>query len=50
MLHAFAEAGGRRAVVYARGDDDYPVPRRLYGSMGFTAYTRTHTYHGPREG
>ncbi|WP_204077377.1 GNAT family N-acetyltransferase [Planotetraspora phitsanulokensis] len=48
VLHAFAAAGGTRAVVYARGDDAYPVPRRLYESMGFGAYTRTHTYTGPR--
>ncbi|MEV5827828.1 GNAT family N-acetyltransferase [Spirillospora sp. NPDC052242] len=48
VLHAFAAAGARRAVVYARGDTAYPVPRRLYESMGFTAYTRTHTYTGPR--
>ncbi|MEU5876340.1 GNAT family N-acetyltransferase [Spirillospora sp. NPDC047279] len=44
VLHAFAKAGGRRAVVYCRGDDAYPVPRRLYESMGFAAYTRTHWY------
>ncbi|GAA2613348.1 hypothetical protein [Streptomyces tubercidicus] len=36
--------GGRRAVVYCRGDAGYPVPKRLYESLGFTAYTRTHTY------
>ncbi|WP_431043593.1 GNAT family N-acetyltransferase [Streptomyces sp. P1-3] len=47
VLHSFAAAGGRRAIVYTRGDADYPVPKRLYESMGFTAYTRTHTYVGP---
>ncbi|MFF4699685.1 hypothetical protein [Streptomyces chattanoogensis] len=46
MLHAFADTGGRRAVVYARGDAGYSVPQRLYESMGFTPYTRTHTYVG----
>ncbi|WP_327155385.1 hypothetical protein [Streptomyces tubercidicus] len=43
-LRAFAAAGGRRAVVYCRGDAGHPVPKRLYESLGFTAYTRTHTY------
>ncbi|WP_203978760.1 GNAT family N-acetyltransferase [Planotetraspora silvatica] len=47
VLHAFADAGGRRAVVYSRGDAAYPLPKRLYESMGFRAYTRTHTYTGP---
>ncbi|AQY20395.1 hypothetical protein T261_03751 [Streptomyces lydicus] len=28
VLHAFADTGGRRAVVYARGDAGYPVPQR----------------------
>ncbi|MGW1793004.1 hypothetical protein ACWCO0_29895 [Streptomyces tubercidicus] len=39
-----AAGGGRRAVVYCRGDAGYPVPKRLDESLGFTAYTRTHTY------
>ncbi|MEU7133401.1 GNAT family N-acetyltransferase [Streptomyces sp. NPDC046261] len=46
VLHAFARAGGRRAIVYSRGDAAYPVPKRLYESMGFTTYTRTHTFLG----
>ncbi len=44
VLRAFATAGARRAVVYCRGDTEYPVPKRLYESLGFTAYTRTYTY------
>lgn len=44
VLHGFAEAGGRHATVHCRGDSAYPGPRRLYASMGFTAYGRTHTY------
>ncbi|WP_203886790.1 GNAT family N-acetyltransferase [Planotetraspora kaengkrachanensis] len=48
VLHAFAAGGGERAVVYARGDDGYPVPLRLYTSMGFGAYTRTRTYTAPK--
>ncbi|MGW1376862.1 GNAT family N-acetyltransferase [Streptomyces sp. NPDC002446] len=47
VLHAFARAGGERALVYARGDAAYPVPKRLYESMGFAPYTRTHTYVAP---
>ncbi|MFH8405424.1 GNAT family N-acetyltransferase [Streptomyces sp. NPDC018019] len=48
VLHAFARAGGHRAVVYARGDAAHPAPKRLYESLGFAPYTRTHTYAGPR--
>lgn len=44
VLHAFAAAGGQRATVYCRGDTAYPIPKQLYESMGFTPYTRTHTY------
>ncbi|MFI1395930.1 GNAT family N-acetyltransferase [Streptomyces sp. NPDC020681] len=44
VLHAFADAGGHRATVCCRGDAAYPVPKQLYESMGFTPYTRTHTY------
>jgi hypothetical protein len=41
VLRAFAAVGGVRAVVYSRGDDAYPVPRQVYGSLGFTEFTRT---------
>ncbi|MFC0552428.1 GNAT family N-acetyltransferase [Planotetraspora thailandica] len=44
VLHAFARAGGRRAIVYARGDAAYPAPKRLYESIGFAPYTRTRIY------
>jgi ribosomal protein S18 acetylase RimI-like enzyme len=44
VLHAFASAGGERAVVYSRGDDAYPVPRLVYGSLGFVEFTRTDWY------
>jgi GNAT superfamily N-acetyltransferase len=44
VLHAFAAAGGRRAVVYCRGDAAYPVPKLLYQSIGFRAFTRTWHY------
>jgi len=33
-----------RAIVYGRGDDDYPVPRRAYQAMGFTPHGRTVIY------
>ncbi|WP_141720383.1 hypothetical protein [Streptomyces sp. Cmuel-A718b] len=46
VLHAFADAGGHRAIVHSRGDAACPVPKRLYESTGFTAYTRTHAYVG----
>jgi predicted N-acetyltransferase YhbS len=32
-------AGASHAVVGARGDDDYPVPRHLYESVGFERFT-----------
>lgn len=44
LLHAFAAAGGKLAVVCPRGDDAYPVPKVVYESMGFREYTRTLTY------
>jgi GNAT superfamily N-acetyltransferase len=44
VLQRFAAAGGRLAVVNPRGDDAYPVARLAYESLGFTAYSRTHTF------
>lgn len=44
LLHRFAAAGGRLATVSPRGDDAYTVARLTYESMGFTAFSRTHTY------
>lgn len=32
-------AGAAHAVVGARGDDDYPVPRHLYASVGFVKFS-----------
>jgi GNAT superfamily N-acetyltransferase len=43
-LHALREKGARMAVVYPRGDDAYPVPRKIYGDLGFKPYGRTRTY------
>ncbi|MFF1839059.1 GNAT family N-acetyltransferase [Streptomyces sp. NPDC058231] len=44
VLHAFAAAGGKLATVCPRGDAGYPIPKRVYESLGFQAYSRTHTY------
>lgn len=44
VIGAFRDAGAERALVYARGDDDYPVPRQVYGSLGFAARGRTVKY------
>ncbi|WP_169985904.1 GNAT family N-acetyltransferase [Microbispora sp. H10836] len=43
-LHAARRAGARRAVVSPRGDDAYPVPARLYRSLGFRACARSLGY------
>lgn len=39
-LHRASEAGIKHAIVGARGDDDYPGPRALYASVGFTPMSR----------
>ncbi|MEW1954060.1 GNAT family N-acetyltransferase [Terrabacter sp. NPDC080008] len=39
-LHALREKGGTLAQVTPRGDDDYPVPRRIYSRMGFEPTAR----------
>ncbi|GIM89226.1 GNAT family N-acetyltransferase [Paractinoplanes toevensis] len=43
-LHAMRDAGATQAVVCPRGDDAYPVPRRLYHAVGFRDASRTVTY------
>ena len=43
-LHALKNLGAGSAVVYPRGDDAYPIPARLYSSMGFVPHARTVTY------
>jgi len=47
LLHAFRDAGARRALVYARGDDDYPVARQVYGALGFRTHGRVVQYRLP---
>jgi ribosomal protein S18 acetylase RimI-like enzyme len=44
VLRALREAGGRTALVYARGDDDYPIPKQVYAAIGFTSHARTLRY------
>jgi ribosomal protein S18 acetylase RimI-like enzyme len=40
-LRRLTAEGATRAVVYARGDDAYPAPKRLYESLGFAQHART---------
>jgi len=47
-LHALRGAGATSAIVGARGDDAYPVPRRLYFGLGFTTHARDVTYERAR--
>lgn len=44
------DAGADRAIVAARGDDAYPVPRSLYRSIGFDEVARNVTYALSRSG
>jgi ribosomal protein S18 acetylase RimI-like enzyme len=46
-LHALKNVGAESAVVYPRGDADYPVPNRLYEGLGFVQHTQTVTYSHP---
>jgi len=39
-LRRLREAGAEHAIVGCRGDDDYPIPRRLYASVGFRELSR----------
>lgn len=44
VMHAFAAAGARMAVVNPRGDEAYTVARLTYEALGFEAFGRTYTY------
>ena len=44
LLNAAAALGATQAVVGPRGDEAYPIPKRLYHSLGFTTIDRTQTY------
>ena len=43
-LHQARAAGATTAMVGCRGDDHYPVPRRLYWSIGFSPIARDIAY------
>jgi ribosomal protein S18 acetylase RimI-like enzyme len=43
-LHRLRDAGAGRAVVACRGDDAYPIPKRLYESIGFRQHDRVATF------
>jgi hypothetical protein len=43
-LHALKELGGVEARVCPRGDDAYPIPAKLYQSIGFRPGLRTVNY------
>ncbi|GAA2886038.1 GNAT family N-acetyltransferase [Streptosporangium fragile] len=45
-LHALKDVGATTAIVCPRGDPAYPIPQRLYRSLGFRPYDRTRTYTG----
>jgi predicted N-acetyltransferase YhbS len=47
-LRRLRELGARVAVVYARGDDEYPAPLRLYRSLGFEPCGRVRRFVLPR--
>ena len=42
-LHAARDLGATTGLVCPRGDDDYPVPARIYRSLGFEPVARTVT-------
>lgn len=44
LLVALADVGAQNALVCPRGDDAYPVPRRLYVGLGMSAVGRTRSY------
>lgn len=39
-LQRLRDAGAQHAIVMCRGDDAYPVPKRLYESVGFRQHSR----------
>jgi ribosomal protein S18 acetylase RimI-like enzyme len=47
-LRRLAALGATTAIVYARGDDTYPAPKRLYESIGFREHTRSLEFRKPR--
>lgn len=47
-LRRLHEEGAATAIVYARGDEDYPAPKKLYESLGFRQHTRSQEYRKAR--
>ncbi|MEV0650667.1 hypothetical protein AB0I28_35980 [Phytomonospora sp. NPDC050363] len=47
LLRAFRDAGAVAARVCPRGDDGYPIPRKLYRAIGFVPGARTVSYARP---
>ena len=47
LMHAWRDAGAERVLVYARGDDEYPVPQQVYRALGFTVCGRVIQYRMP---
>ena len=43
-LQRLRDAGADLAVVYCRGDAAYPIPKRLYESVGFRQHDRSVTF------
>lgn len=39
-MQRFRDAGAQQAIVGCRGDDNYPIPKKLYRSVGFRELTR----------
>jgi predicted N-acetyltransferase YhbS len=46
-LHRLREEGATLALVACRGDDAYPIPRKLYESVGFREWSRYDAYRRP---
>jgi ribosomal protein S18 acetylase RimI-like enzyme len=47
-LRRLQELGATTAIVVPRGDDEYPVPKKLYESIGFEQHTRSQEYRRER--
>jgi GNAT superfamily N-acetyltransferase len=46
-LQQLRDAGATEAVVGCRGDQNYPIPRRLYRSVGFREFERSSVWKRP---
>jgi hypothetical protein len=46
-LHRLREAGATTALVSCRGDAAYPIPRKLYDSVGFREESRRLSFTRP---